>query len=215
MLLDVLLPPCCLACGVLLRGRPEPELCSGCAAAVAPLPDPWRHLDGITARFAYDGPFALAITRCKYAADAALAGPLGRALVGDPLWLADERGHPWDLVACVPMHPWRRLRRGFDHARLMLGHAWRRLPSGRAAAGLLIRVRNDPPQASLPAAARRHNLVGAFAVAARAPRLHGARVLVVDDVTTTGATLGQAMAAVRAAGAASVRGLALLRTLPT
>lgn len=214
VLLDALLPPCCMACGVLLRRRTTPELCSRCAVSMAPLPDLWRHLDDITARFAYDGALAEALVRCKYGADAALAGPLGRALADDPLWSAGPCGRPWDLVACVPMHRWRRVRRGFDHAALMLRHGQREVPSGRASPGLLVRLRNDPPQASLPATARRRNLAGAFRVAPTA-RVAGMRVLVVDDVTTTGATLREALAVLRAAGAASVHGLALLRTLPT
>lgn len=215
MLLDVLLPPCCLHCGVLLRARAVPELCSRCAVALAPLPDPLRCVADVTARFAYDGPLAEAVTRCKYAGDAALAGPLGRALAEDPRWVCAPDGQPWDLVTCVPMHRWRRLRRGFDHAALMLRHAQRARPSGRPCPRLLVRTRNDPPQASLPAARRHTNLVGALAVRGGTAATQGARILVVDDVTTTGATLGEAARALRAAGATVVHGLALLRSLAT
>lgn len=214
MLLDALLPRCCLGCSLLLRHAAVLELCARCAADTVALPTPWRCVDGITARFAYDGALAAAMTRCKYGADAALAGPLGRALTDDPLWSAAPDGQAWDLVACVPMHTWRRIRRGFDHAALMLRHAHRAVPRAKACPGLLVRVRNDPPQASLPATTRRQNLAGAFALARAAPRLAGARVLVVDDVTTTGATLGEAIAVLRAAGAVA-SALALMRTLPT
>ncbi len=213
MLLDALLPPCCLACGVLLRRPVLPELCTRCLVAVAPLPEPLRRQGDASARFAYDGPLAEAMTRCKYGADAALAGALGRALTPDPLWSCAPDGAPWDVVTCIPMHPWRRMRRGFDHAALMLRHAHRARPTARRLPRLLTRLRNDPPQATLPAATRLTNLVGAFAVARGAPALVGARVLVIDDVTTTGATLGEAIAALRRAGAICVGGLALLRTL--
>jgi ComF family protein len=213
MLLDLLLPRCCLACGVLLRFAACPELCSRCAAATAPLPDALRTVDGTAARYAYDGPLAEALVRFKYGAEAALAGPLGRALTTDPRWRADADGRPWDLVTAVPMHRWRRLHRGFDHAALMLRHAHREVPVGRSRPALLVRTRNDPPQATLPAAQRARNLVGAFAIARGVCSLVGLRILVVDDVTTTGATLREAVAVLRDAGA-SAAGLALLRTLP-
>ncbi len=214
MLLDAILPRCCLGCGVLLRAATCPELCSRCSNVTAPLPDPLRSHDRITARYPYDGPLADALVRFKYGAEAALAGPLGRALTTDPLWHAAADGRPWDVVASVPMHRWRRLHRGFDHAALMLRHAHRAAPIGRVRPALLVRARNDPPQATLPAAQRARNLVGAFAIAGRAGPLHGLRVLVIDDVTTTGATLREAVCVLQAAGADAF-GLALLRTLAT
>lgn len=213
MLLDALFPRCCLGCGVLLRFAACPELCSRCSAATAPLPDALRIVEGTAARYAYDGPLADALVRFKYGAEAALAGPLGRALTTDPRWRADVDGRPWDLVAAVPMHRWRRLHRGFDHAALMLRHAHREAPIGRARPALLLRTRNDPPQATLPAAQRARNLVGAFAIAGSAGSLVGMRILVIDDVTTTGATLREAVSVLRDAGAHAA-GLALLRTLP-
>lgn len=212
MLLDVILPRCCLGCGVLLRFAVCPELCVRCALSTVPLPDTLRTADGTAARYAYDGPLAEALVRFKYGGEAALAGPLGRALTTDPRWRTDADGRAWDLVASVPMHRWRRLHRGFDHAALMLRHAHRELPIGRARPALLVRTRNDPPQATLPAAQRARNLVGAFAIARGAGSLVGLRILVVDDVTTTGATLREAVAVLRDAGAHAT-GLALLRTL--
>jgi len=111
----------------------------------------------------------------------------------------------------VPLH-WRRMAvRGFNQSRLLLAHAGRDLdaPADRLS---LRRRRATAPQTGLDARARRRNLAGAFAVArGRVPRLAGRRILLVDDVATTGATLAAAAAALLAAGAAAVVGFCVAR----
>lgn len=164
---------------------------------------------GIAARYAYEGGLRAALLRCKFGPDPALAGPLGRALADDPWLVAAPDGAPWDGVIALPTHPRRRFARGFDHARGITEHALRGTKR-RPARGLLVRVRCDRPQSELPAAERSGNVRGAFAVL-DAARVRGGRWLVVDDVTTTGATLEAATSALRAAGATLAAGLALLR----
>jgi ComF family protein len=204
---DLLFPPVCLGCRRLLRADLSLPLCAACRGEHAPLPPALRHQDGAEALFAYDGPLAAAVTDLKYSGDVALAGPLGRLLAG-----ADALRRPWDLIAPVPLHPRRAVLRGYNQAALLarwtVHHAG--LPRARHAPRLLRRLRATPPQTALDAAARRRNLAGAFAV--RRP-VAGLRVLVLDDVTTTGATLAACLAALQTAGAVEVAGLALLRTL--
>lgn len=179
---------------------------------VAPLPAAHRTEGPITARYTYDGPLGDAMARAKYGGDLSLFGPLGRAIAEDPVWIADAHGRPWDAITIVPMHRWRRIARGCDHTALLVRHAWRHRRASPRPESLLDRLRNDPPQASLRAGARRLNLCGAFAVRPRAAVV-GRRILVVDDVTTTGATLAETLAVLSAAGAAHVHGLALLRSV--
>lgn len=211
MLLDFLLPPLCLGCRRLLREPPAspevPPLCGACRLDLGHLTPGTHRQDDIEACFLYEGPLAAAIAQFKFEGHLELAGPLGRLLAGAPI--LRER---WDLVAPAPLH-WRRaLLRGYNQAALLARWALRAAPPGpRLDLRLLRRTRATPAQTALDAPARRHNLRGAIAVR-RAPLPPGLRVLVLDDVTTTGATLRACIDALRAAGAERAAGLALLRT---
>lgn len=215
-MLSLLLPPVCVACRRLLRRDYDFALCSLCAPEQPPLPVEQRRIAGVDALYPFDGPLANAIARLKFSGDFALAGPLGRLLGTAPL-LAEHR---WDLVVPVPMHPLRAWGRGFNQsvllARWMLRDLRRRtrLPIPRLAGAILRRTRSTPPQQSLPADERARNLVGAFALHPRAA-LAGRSVLVIDDVTTTGATMLACCEPLLAGGARRVAGLALLRALPS
>lgn len=113
-------------------------------------------------------------------------------------------GAVFDLVTVPPLDPRRLRRRGFHPALALADRVAAR--SGRPFVPFLLR-RNRPvrPQSGLTGAERRHNLRGTVRVARWAqPRLRGRRVLLVDDVITTGSTLDAAARALLAAGAAAV-----------
>jgi ComF family protein len=114
-----------------------------------------------------------------------------------------------DAVVAVPLHPSRRRERGFNQAHDLARRL--DLPVVRA----LRRVRATHPQAMLPAAERHGNVRHAFVARRQARRLLNTVVVVVDDVMTTGATLGACALALKQAGVREVRALTAARVVTT
>ena len=225
-LLDLALPRCCAACD----GRDETAdpLCPACAAGLlaqvgrpycircgttvaeglavdesgcAHCPDPMPRFDRLVRLGTYDRPLAEVIRRYKF-----------RRAVGSTPWLADLLAQrigaesalsSIQLIQSVPLHWRRQLLRGYNQAAVLARLLARRL--GVPAGDELVRLRNTPPQARLPRSRRLENVRGAFAVPPRRRRwIDGRHVLLVDDVTTTGATATEAARALLAAGARRV-----------
>jgi ComF family protein len=196
--------PACGGCG-----RPFPGLGAAPCAACQASPTPFAFAGAVAA---YDGGLRRAIHALKYARRAAVAAPLGRLLAErGPGRLPAPPGVLVDAVVPVPLHAARLAERGFNQAELLAAACARRwaLPLERRA---LRRVRATAPQAALDAPARRANLRDAFAVG-RPACVAGRRLLLVDDVLTTGATAAAAATALRAAGAAAV-GVLVLACVP-
>jgi ComF family protein len=134
--------------------------------------------------------------------------PLARAL-GESLALALPRDQSFDAIVPMPLHWWKRWQRGFNQADLLAREISRRW--NVPVRGVVTRQRATAPQAGLTNSQRRLNVSGAFRVK-RGIRLKGLRVLLVDDVLTTGATASACARALKRAGAAHVSLLALART---
>jgi ComF family protein len=162
-----------------------------------------RGFDAAYSYGAYEGALRELVHLLKYGRIRPLAAPLGDWLVSAiPL---EQR---FDLVAPVPLHWRRRLQRGFNQAALLAAPVARRY--GVPVTRLLRRRRATSTQAGLSHAGRRNNVAGAFAVR-RGRDVRGSRVLLVDDVFTTGATAGACAAVLKRAGAAYVAVLTLAR----
>ncbi len=220
----LVLPPTCGGCG-----RRGAWFCTACAEHVrreaaarcsrcdAPLAVPASRCQGcsawppelllVRAPYVFHGPVRVALHRAKYRGEHARARELGRRLA---VFAASEFAPVLggaDLVVPIPLHPSRRRERGFNQSELLAAPVADAL--GLALVHDLERERSTRPQVGLGREARSRNLSGAFRWSGR--HLNGAIVLVVDDVVTTGATLGEAARTLAAAGAAGVIGLALAR----
>ena len=176
--------------------------CAAGVAALRPAPSlpPPPGVDGCRALLSYDGPTRELVARLKYRNHRDALPSLAAAAAS--LVVPGEV----DVVTWAPTSPARRRQRGFDQAELLARAVAARL--GRPCRRLLVR-RRGPPQTGR-SAAERWSASPTFGPAWRRP--DGARVLLVDDVVTTGATVSAAARCLRGSGAASVLVLALART---
>lgn len=226
-LLDMIYVPACAACDA--RVRPEAPMCAECMASLdiiemacprcalpqsgsVPLtcrrccqePPP---LSRVTAVYRYGGQLAEAISRLKFRNRpdvartlAPLFGPVLEAALIDV-----------DLVVPIPLHWRRHAERGYNQSQLLLAHGARGVDATMDVLTLR-RTVFTAPQHGLSAAVRKANVRGVFEVPRRRlDRVRGKRVLLIDDVMTTGETLRSAARALRAAGADDVQAFAVAR----
>jgi ComF family protein len=202
-LVALLAPPRCASCDASVRL--VAAFCPACAGTAVRLqagPGP------PAAAFVYGGAVARAIVRMKYESRPDLARPLG-----DLLWRA-LRPHARSLrgvvVVPVPLHVTRLVERGFNQSALLAGRlaAHAGYLEATFQPGALARTKATRQQAALDRPARVTNVAGAFRVRQPAA-LRGRTVLLVDDVTTTGATFDACEEALAGAGAADVHRIAV------
>lgn len=170
-------------------------ICPECRTELSPVGDPSEVLFALGR---YEGVLRSLIRRFKYGKRPDLALDLGALLAGLPF--------PPGLLVPVPLAPERALERGYNQAEL-LARMVARIHGYPLWTGLE-RTLDTQPQHSLGKGARWSNLAGAFSAAP----LHGERILLVDDIFTTGATAASAQEALRAAGAGEVSVVVLART---
>lgn len=186
----------CIRCGGMLAQR---GLCASCAAAPSAL-------DGIFAATVFTHPIREAIHEFKYEGVRDLAAPLAKWLVA--AW--QQYRLDAELIVPVPLHPKREAERGYNQSAL-LARTLARAVGATVAPAELVRTVRTRPQVGLSAEERRRNIAGAFRCTGAVP---GQRIVLVDDVCTTGATLEACALALREAGAVEVWGLTLARPGP-
>ncbi len=227
---DTIVPPLCLNCRLPLGTHDA--LCAACWRQVRFIRAPL--CDRLGTPLPFDGGASGPIVSAAALADppqwdraraVAQFGPVVRDLIhgfkyGDRhdarrlfgRWLAgagSELLTDADILVPVPLHRWRLLGRKFNQAQLLAGEISRltRIPVDPF---VLERVKSTPSQVGLSEAERRHNLSGAIRVADKArARIEGAKVVLVDDVITTGSTAGACARVLRRAGAERIDVLAL------
>jgi ComF family protein len=196
-------PPCCDACGHPFEIDAGPGALCGPCSREAP---PWTRARAV---FRYDDASKPLVLRFKHA-DRLEGAPTFAA------WLARagaELVADADLIVPVPLHRWRLLSRRYNQA-AVLANALGRLAGKPVAADLLMRTRATPAQGHLGRDERAANVKGAFGVrTAKCHGLNGKRVLLVDDVLTTGATVGECARVLLRNGAHGVDVLTLGRVV--
>jgi ComF family protein len=163
-----------------------------------------RGFDAAYCYGSYEGNLRELIHLFKYGRVSPLARPLS-----DFLSAALPRDERFDTIVPVPLHWWRRWRRGFNQSDLLAREMARR--TGAPLLRALRRVRPTSAQAGLAHNARRRNVAGAFRAARAFPTLGGRNVLLIDDVMTTGSTGAACAMALKRAGAGRVTLLTVAR----
>jgi ComF family protein len=156
----------------------------------------------VRAAAVYDGILSELIIKFKYQNAERLAAFFA-GLLFEAYGRYPEISSP-DIVAPVPLHPFRRFKRGYNQSDL-IARGFARLAGLNYRESLLRRAYSTPQQAKLSAAERRKNVAGAFVVPRRGIELaKGKKILLIDDVMTTGSTLDACARALMSAGAAEV-----------
>lgn len=200
-MLRLLFPPKCAFCRKLLA-KSETDLCRGCRTDAPRCIRTKRKIPFIaqwTAMWYYEENVSKSIRRFKFGNTRSYADVYGRFLA---LRLHDAFPEPYDMLTWVPVSGLRKLKRGYDQSELIAKALSREL--GMPATPVLKKIRHTPPQSGIrEAAQRRANVLGAYKTLPDQD-LSGKRILLLDDVLTTGATASECARVLQTAGVKEV-----------
>ena len=200
-LMELLFPPKCVLCRKLLKSG-EIDLCRECRADAPEYAGKkinLRFLDSFAAVWYYEGNVRRSLLRFKFYNARSYGVSYGRILA---MRLQREYPDGFDMLTWVPVSRLRKLRRGYDQVELLAKAVGREL--GLSPVPTLKKIRNNRPQSRLKdPAARRANVLGAYRLLEGAA-VKGQRVLLLDDILTTGATAGECARVLLSAGAKEV-----------
>lgn len=201
LLMNLLFPPKCILCGKVL-GREQTDLCRECRTDS---PDfsgrkgELQFLDSFTAVWYYEGNVRKSLLRYKFYGARSFASAYGRLLAVKLLQTYPEG---FDCLTWIPVSSVRRFTRGYDQVELLAQAVGRELMIQPVP--LLKKIRHNRPQSGIgDAAKRRANVLGAYRVQNTAS-VAGKRILLLDDILTTGATAGECARVLKTAGAKEV-----------
>lgn len=193
--------PFCDLCGDPVAGSVDHEfICYSCSAEKP-------SFDGARSAARYDGVVGEALRQLKYEKALWLVPDLADLLLN--CMKAEYPGLKFDRVVAVPLHHVRRRERGFNQSAMLAGELGDRIGS-KSVSGVLRRIRPTSTQTNLTASQRLSNVQNAFE-SRREKLLVGRRVLLVDDVMTTGATVNACAKALKKGGARSIHVLTVAR----
>ena len=200
-LLHILFPPKCVLCRKVLE-RDETDLCHTCRVEAPEYPTGKRKLqflDSFAAVWYYEGKVRSSLLRYKFYHARNLAVPYGRLLA---MKLLREYPEGFDILTWVPISRRRKFRRGYDQCELLARAVGQEL--GMTPVPLLKKLRNNRQQSGIRGEAqRRANVLGVYRVL-EPEAVKGRRILLLDDILTTGATAGEAARVLLTAGASEV-----------
>ena len=200
-LMELLFPPKCVLCRKLLKSG-EIDLCRECRADAPEYAGKKiniRFLDSFAAVWYYEGNVRRSLLRFKFYNARSYGVSYGRILA---MRLQREYPDGFDMLTWVPVSRLRKLRRGYDQVELLAKAVGREL--GLSPVPTLKKIRDNRPQSRLKdPAARRANVLGAYRMLDDVD-VKGKRVLLLDDILTTGATAGECARVLLSAGAKEV-----------
>ena len=200
-IMQLLFPPKCVLCGKILQ-KGEQDLCKECRIQAPEYPNGKRKLqflDSFAAVWYYEGTVRKSLLRYKFYNARSFAVSYGRLMA---MMLLQQYPEGFDCLTWVPVSRLRKFRRGYDQVELLARAVGKEL--GMTPVPLLTKVRHNRPQSRIrDGATRRANVLGAYRV--NDPEaITGKRILLLDDILTTGATAGECARVLLTCGAKEI-----------